>query len=207
MYEGKPIILVTGDGESGKGTACTWIRRNTTLAYKKSTSSYVAPLIYDEIRRGMWDHEFRRQRGLAAPFPSMFHHNIDRHRYNNVEECYGDRSRQREFWGDWIGAFNRSDSECIALYRLCLSDGNQILDGIRKPWELDGVEKWIDLKIWIDMPGIARDMTMMYGPERCDVIIRNERAEGPHKLIERLERFFSKTEWYDPSYEATTLAT
>ncbi len=71
-----------------------------------------------------------------------------------------------------------------------MNGGERILDGVRKRSEFMAVRPYIDLAIWVDYPNNPRDPTQQYGPELCDIILRNDpfdrSFEGQERTKDRI---------------------
>lgn len=157
MYNNLPVIILAGDGGSGKDTVAEILSNKSGIPYTHSTSYAAAGKMWEEIKRG--EHH---------PVTNPFH-------YTNAEEWYAARSRHRRFWADWIDNYNKTSQSKCRLYTECVEQGNHILTGIRKAHELAAfISTGIpDITIWIDKPGTPRDPTQEYGSEKCDLIFPN----------------------------------
>lgn len=165
MHNNIPVIVLAGDGGSGKDTIAQELSSHLGLPYKTSTS-YVAA-------RKMWDEVNRYEQSVAD---DMKRYGIDPNHFLDLTEWYNERSNYRQFWADWIERYNKQSASKAQLYTDCVEEGNHILTGLRKPWELEaflatGIP---DIVIWIDRPGTPRDPTQLYGPEKCDLTFRND---------------------------------
>lgn len=89
------------------------------------------------------------------------------------EQAWACRHQYRKVWGD-IGDRLRRDDPC-KLARTVLANAD-ICAGVRKGTEMRALmaERLVDLAIWIDRPESESDETQEYGPELCDVILRND---------------------------------
>lgn len=160
MHDGKPVVLVCGDGGCGKDTVSKLIADNWFIPYKHSTSWQAACMMWPEVRAG------------KTEFTGGF--------FKDFNDFYSQRSRFRKFWAEWIDRYNlrhsTADGNCIQLYRDCLSAGNRVLNGVRRANELAGLRRAAiaDLVIWVERPGNPRDPTQEFGPESCDWTIIND---------------------------------
>jgi hypothetical protein len=176
MFRGKPVVLLCGDGGSGKDTVATALSRRWSLPYSVSTSYVAARLMWPQIQEGRFCSEVRHERVISCPYPRMEGFNFRPDAFRDLLHFYDERTRHRRFWSEWIDCYNDASESKAQLYLDSVKAGNHILTGIRKVRELDAFLQTAvpDLAIWIDRPGIPRDPTQEYGPERCDLVLRND---------------------------------
>lgn len=171
MFNGRLIVSVSGDGGCGKSTVAKALAEALQINYVHPTSSYARDKIWAQIQKGEWSRE--RHGNI---YRGMEHYAFEPRQFDCESSFYEQRSHYRDFWGDWIGNYNRAGGGA-RLYIDAIEGGEQILDGIRKKREFENIRGCIDLSIWIDAPGIPRDTTQQYGPEMCDIILRNDRYD------------------------------
>ena len=188
MYKGQPLILICGEGGSGKSFVSNIISNNYGLKYNQSTSDLATNMIFEEISSGKWDASTSRRKDAPSEF--LF----STWEYQAPQYCYSDRVNHRAFWAWWINDFNKKEAEGIGLYRIALDQGVHILDGIRKVCEFNALRKYCDLAIWLDSPGTPRDPTLEYGPELCDITLQNLKSvsqASPCHVYKKIKNLFS----------------
>jgi len=87
------------------------------------------------------------------------------------EEAWATRHKNREFWKTWCDEFRKNDY--ARMCRLILERGDIVI-GLRDKKEIEccRAEGLVDLFVWIDRP-VEVDPTVTFGPDDCDVVIRN----------------------------------
>jgi len=150
-------IAICGPGGSGKDTVAAWFRDNTTLEYKHSTSYMMREYVFNRMRT------FNQEIDKSPNYPD----------YENSEACYYDRARFRKCWASLIDKYNRDDA--ARLYKECAAI-QDIITGIRTKREFLAAQKAgvFQLSIWVHRLSGDGDETQEYGPEYCDIEIRNE---------------------------------
>lgn len=154
-------VIFCGRARAGKDTACELFAAFARVNNAGTVSKYLAPHV-------------ARRLGLS------------------VEEAYarrGESMETRAFWravGDELRA-----TDPARLVREMMGYG-QVGGGLRGTVEIRAArrEGLADLFVWIDSPRALADATCEFGPEECDVIIRNDGTiEEFGAKIERLARF------------------
>lgn len=171
MHNGKPVIVLCGDGGSGKDYVAEVMAGLLNLPYKCSTSYIAAVKMWD------WIDGKREPMDVCEP---RFVLPEGQPPFSSLENFYSRRAQHRRYWSDWIDWYNERSASKAALYLDSVAAGNHLITGIRKKHEFLAFEKTglIDLSIWIHRPGIARDITQEYGPELCDLTMPNDDLLG-----------------------------
>jgi hypothetical protein len=184
VYNNEPVLLIVGDGGAGKDSVAVLIRDLVGIPYLHSTSYTAAMMMWQEITD--W-----RLNKLNDSSLSRFDWVPEE--TQSLKDFYLQRSDFRREWADWIREYNRQH-ENWGLYRQCCQEGNRLLTGIRKVSELEACQQrnLFDLILWVDRPGIPRDPTQEYGPERADFILRNDNLERTIVKINRIFTFCKK---------------
>lgn len=179
MYNGVPIIMLCGDGGSGKDTIAVILREKYRIPYQHSTSYTACKVMWLEVVADQWNQEVGWSSGYFTPEKNQL-----REKYNlradmfpgGMQDFYEQRVNYRRFWADWIDNYNKTSADGARLYRETVQQGTHLLTGLRKKHEFLAFMNtgWPDLAIWVDRPGIPRDPTQEYGPELCDIVIRND---------------------------------
>src|SRR5262249_37904606 len=91
-----------------------------------------------------------------------------------MQTAWDTRHQHRELWKSTIDEFRKTDS--TRLLRMALEKAD-ILAGVRDVAELKaGKETGLILcKIGIDRPGTPVDAAVTYGPEDCDLVLKNDK--------------------------------
>lgn len=170
MYHDLPVIILAGDGGSGKDTVAAEMCRQLSLPYKTSTSFVAAKKMWPQVEAGRFNNS------SCCPYQQMEHYDIRPCDFHGLQHWYNERSMHRRFWADWVDCYNKASATKCQLYTDCVEEGNFILTGIRKAHELEAfiATNIPDLVIWIDRPGNPRDPTQEYGPEKCDLVFLND---------------------------------
>lgn len=196
MFKNLPVVLLCGDGGSGKDTIAAEFSRRFKLPYNSSTSYIAAQMMWPQVTDGLFCPALRHTKKLTCPYPELEKFNISPG--GDFNQFYRERVDHRRFWAIWIDCYNRVSPSKAQLYLDAVMAGNHILTGLRKVCELDaflstGVP---DITIWIDRPGIHRDPTQEYGPERCDLVLRNDGdVLAIYRRIERIRNFLVGMYW------------
>lgn len=181
MHDGIPVVLICGDGGSGKDTVAKLIQQIWGLPYKSSTSYVAAQMMWPQVQQGVFETEF------------AWKDSIERDAFKDLDDFYNQRSNHRRFWADWIDRYNRLSISGAQLYIDSVKAGNHILTGLRKVHEVTAFQATgiPDLSIWVDRPGISRDPTQEYGPELCDFSLRNVDLSRLTDSIMNLKKFIN----------------
>lgn len=119
----KPKLLIIGHGRHGKDTVGEMLRDN--YGFKFTSSSWFC------AEETIWDNW-----GCAV--------------YNNIDECYADRSNHRTLWAQMISAYNIPDKTKTAS--TMLSRGFDMYVGMRMRDELEACKAngVFDHIVWVD---------------------------------------------------------
>lgn len=180
MFNGLPVVLICGDGGSGKDTVAAMVKDIMGLPYRNSTSYTAAEKMWPVVQEG----------GLANLFPKW-------REFKSLADFYEQRAFHRRAWAAWIDWYNSMSDSGALLYQDSVSSGNHIITGVRKIRELEAFLKTDipDLAIWVDRPGVPRDPTQEYGPELCDLVLQNDGdLQKLNRKIRRTAMFFEKFE-------------
>lgn len=191
-YNHRPVLVLAGDGGSGKDTVAEMINQSFAIPYRHSTSYAAAKPMWNQVSEGLFDPLHRQRYGLDCPYHEMAHMEMKASQFKSLEDFYTRRVSHRRFWAMWIDCYNLASPTKCQLYLDAVQQGNHILTGIRKLHELQAfISTGIpDLIIWVERPGINRDITQEYGPEWCELTIRND-----NNLI-RLKEKVGKLYWF-----------
>lgn len=138
-------IGILGPGFSGKGTSSNYLSLKYGLKYDKSTSEYMAEIVFQEMKKAGYQ-------------------------YLTAIDCWRDRRNHREFWFKTIDAYDRGDGSRVVRE---IMETQEILDGLRRKRDLEASRSLCDCWIYIDRPGYS-DPTNEITPEMCDHAILND---------------------------------
>lgn len=195
MFKNLPVVMLCGDGGSGKDEIAVQLSKRWKLTYSHSTSYVAAKLMWPQVEAGLFCPQMRAEKGNSCPYTQLLHFNIKPTAFTGLENWYGMRSAHRRFWAEWIDCYNQGKAQ---LYLDAVLDGNHILTGLRKVREFHAFQQTgiPDVAIWIERPGIPRDPTQEYGPELCDLVLRNDSdLVRLHTRIERITNFLTGMYW------------
>lgn len=191
-YKSNPVIILAGDGGSGKDTIAALIRDSFGIPYQCSTSYVAARTMWEQVNEGLFNVTERQRLQISCPYPEMENMDMKPTDFKGLNDFYERRSKHRRFWASWVEGYNLASPNKCQLYLDAVQRGNHILTGIRKLHELQAFHATgiPDLTIWVDRPGINRDITQEFGPEWCELTIRNDNN------LARLKEKVSRLRWF-----------
>ena len=154
-------IAICGHGRHGKDTAAQWFADHTPLRFAGSLSWFLAKDVAKHL-------------GCSREQAFLRRHESD---------------DMRMLWYR-IGNETRQHDPGY-LVRQALAEGD-IVCGLRDAEEAALIvdEGLVDMMIWIERPGLPDDPTMMFGPEMCDIVIRNDGSlEAFYRKLSRFACF------------------
>lgn len=154
-------IAILGVGGSGKDTAAGWISECTGLKYDEKTASTSRAILNEVVK-------------VLGGEPN---------------ELYDKRREHRQVWYE-VGQKLKSGNPA-ALVQWCVSQGNEIVTGIRSHDEFVSSYKLFDLRIWIERPGFE-DITSKLSSHDCDIVVENISSYIDfHRKISNLCKLFT----------------
>jgi hypothetical protein len=137
----------------------------------------------DEVAHHLVDaHGFR----YYGPTSFVIASELARRTGRPFDELYGSRHADRETWATVGDELRRDDPAFLA--RKVLERGDLVV-GVRRRIEARAIRGLLDAVWWIERPGIPDDPTLDFGPEECDLVLRNDGALGDlHTRIDSLIR-------------------
>jgi len=90
----------------------------------------------------------------------------------DVDTAYAERHENRMYWYEFCNELRRHDP--TLLVKMTLSE-NDIVGGIRSANELFECSRLgvIDLSVWVENDRVAKDPTVEYTADDCDIVVRN----------------------------------
>ncbi len=105
------------------------------------------------------------------------------------EQAYAERHANRKFWYDVGNEIREGDP--TLLLREAFEHG-ELTGGLRDIAEVVGCreEGLCDLMVWVERPSVPPDPTVTFGPEHCDLVIRNDGTLDEYRRrLRRLAEF------------------
>lgn len=161
-------LCIIGPGKSGKDTAAEEFSKHTWFKYIRPTSQYITSKARLFIRSEI---------GIE---------------FKSDEDCWLQRSHYRAFWDHAATEINCQHPEGVGLYEMAFNDGQNIITGVRKQWELDNLIKYKPgtIVILIDRNGLEEeDRTYNISRDSADFIIPNPSVDALLHKIKRISGY------------------